>query len=196
MKNKIIPFAAVSLGSAILAFGLYNVHSQSLITEGGTLGMTLLLQFLFGISPAISGAILNVICYAIGIKVLGKHFLIYSAVATVSFSLFYKIFEQFPPLFPNISNYPLLASVLGAVFVGIGVGISVRMGGASGGDDALAMAISHKFGVGIQWVYLVSDLIVLSLSVCYIPIYRLLYSLLTVFLSGQIIAFVQNFGKK
>ena len=29
------------LGSAILAFGLYNVHSFSNVTEGGVLGMTL-----------------------------------------------------------------------------------------------------------------------------------------------------------
>ena len=28
-------------GSAILAFGLYNVHSFSNVTEGGVLGMTL-----------------------------------------------------------------------------------------------------------------------------------------------------------
>lgn len=195
MKRKISHFFAVAIGSAILAFGLYNIHSQSLITEGGTLGMTLLLQYLFDISPAVSGAILNVLCYGIGIKVLGKNFLIYSVVATVSFSLFYKLFELFPPLFPEISSYPLLASVTGAVFVGIGVGISVRYGGASGGDDALAMAISYKFKIGIQWVYLASDLVVLSLSACYIPLYRLIYSLLTVFISGQIIAFVQNFEK-
>ena len=32
------------LGSAILAFGLYNVHSISSVTEGGVLGLTLLLH--------------------------------------------------------------------------------------------------------------------------------------------------------
>ena len=31
-------------GASILAFGLFNVHSRSQITEGGVLGMTLLLQ--------------------------------------------------------------------------------------------------------------------------------------------------------
>lgn len=32
-----------SLGSVILAFGLFNIHSQSQISEGGILGLTLLL---------------------------------------------------------------------------------------------------------------------------------------------------------
>ena len=47
------------LGGAILAFGLYNVHSLSGVTEGGVLGLTLLLKHWLDISPAISGLILN-----------------------------------------------------------------------------------------------------------------------------------------
>ena len=37
--------------SAFLAFGLYNVHAVSQVTEGGVLGMTLLLEHWFSISP-------------------------------------------------------------------------------------------------------------------------------------------------
>ena len=62
------------LGSAILAFALYNIHSLSGVTEGGQLGLTLLLQHWFRISPALSGAVINGICYLIGWKTLGKSF--------------------------------------------------------------------------------------------------------------------------
>ena len=89
----------------------------------------------------------------------------------------------------------LLAAVLGALFVGCGVGLSVRAGGAPGGDDALAMSISHATGWKIQWVYLLSDLIVLVMSLSYIPVRRIGYSLFTVLLSGQLIGFVQNFNR-
>ena len=54
------------------------------------------------------------------------------------------------------------------------------------------MSISHLTGVGIEKVYLVSDLIVLGLSVSYIPLSRIGYSLITVILSGQIIGVVQR----
>ena len=87
---------------------------------------------------------------------------------------------------------PLLAAILGAVFVGIGAGFCVRVGGATGGDDALAMAISHLTGWKLQWIYLVSDLLVLGLSATYIPLPRLAYSLLTVILSGQIVGWIQH----
>ena len=86
--------------------------------------------------------------------------------------------------------------MLGALFVGCGVGLSVRAGGAPGGDDALAMSISTLTRWDIQWAYLISDLVVLALSVTYIDLERLGCSLLTVVLSGQIIGLVQRVGRR
>ena len=179
-------------GSAVLAFGLYNIHSFSGVTEGGILGLTLLLYNCFGISPSVSGFVLNAACYIIGFRILGKEFAFYSVVAALGFSGFYAICEAFPPLFPGIAELPFLASILGAAFVGVGVGLSVRVGGAPTGDDALALSVSAKTHIGIQWVYLISDLIVLLLSLSYIPWRRLIYSLLTVVISGQIIGLFQK----
>ena len=184
--------ALALLGSAILAFGLYHVHSLSGVTEGGVLGMTLLLNHWFHISPAVSGMVLNIACYALGWRTLGKDFIGYSIVAGGGFSLFYAIFEQFPPLWPQLAQHPLVAALVGAMFVGVGVGISVRAGGAPGGDDALAMSINHLAHIDIQWIYLISDLVVLAMSMSYIPLTRLGYSLLTVILSGQIIGWMQK----
>ena len=180
------------IGSAIQAFGLYHVHSCSGVTEGGVLGLTLLLDHWLNLSPAISGAVLNVLCYMLGWKILGREFIIYSLVSTAGFSGVYKIVEHFPPLWPQLYDMPLVAAVAGAMFIGIGVGLCVRIGGAPGGDDALAMSISHMTGVKIETEYLVSDLLVLGLSISYIPLRRIGYSLLTVILSGQIIGVVQR----
>jgi len=183
------------LGSFILAFGLYHVHSISGVTEGGVLGATLLLEHWTGISPALTGGIMNVLCYVLGWKLLGKEFIAYSALATVGFSGMYKICEQFPHLWPGLADMPLVAALVGALFVGVGAGLCVRVGGAPSGDDALAMSISHATGWKIQWVYLLSDLIVLVMSLSYIPVRRIGYSLFTVLLSGQLIGFVQNFNR-
>ena len=179
-------------GSIILAFGLYHVHSCSGVTEGGVLGMTLLLQYWFHISPAVTGFVLNSACYLFGAKQLGKEFIFYSALSTAGFSLAYKICEQFEPLWPQLYEMPLLASVAGALFVGVGAGLCVRIGGAPSGDDALAMSLSELTHIKIQWVYLLSDFLVLALSVTYIPLQRLGYSVLTVILSGQIIGLLQR----
>lgn len=185
----------IVLGSAILAFGLYNVHSISGVTEGGVLGLTLLLEHWFGISPSISGLVLNGACYVLGLTLLGKEFILYSIIAGGGFSLLYAIFERFPPLWPQIAQMPLAASVAGAAFVGVGVGLCIRANAAPTGDDSLALSLSHHFKIGIQWVYLLGDLIVLALSLTYIPFSKIIYSLLTVVLSGQLIGLIQKAGK-
>lgn len=184
------------LSSAFQAFGMYNIHALSSVTEGGVLGAVLLIDHWTGLSPAISGFLLNGACYILGWRMLGKEFIGYSACAAMGFSAGYGICEQFPPLYPEIAHYPLLAAFLGALFIGIGAGICIRVGGATCGDDALAMSLSHKLKVPIERVYLVSDLTVLGLSLSYIPLNRILYSLVTVVLSGQIIGIIQKIDVK
>ena len=196
MKLKITHCLVAFLASAFQAFGMYNVHALSAVTEGGVLGMTLLLEHWFALSPAISGFLLNGICFLIGWRTLGKDFIAYSLIAAAGFSVGYVICEQFQPLWPEIGNYPMLAAILGALFIGIGAGICIRAGGATTGDDALAMSLSHVLKVPIQRIYLVSDLTVLGLSLSYIPAQRIIYSLLTVVLSGQIIGWIQIIKKK
>ena len=186
----------VLLGSAVLAFGLYNVHSLSGVTEGGVLGLTLLLEHHFGISPSVSGFVLNMACYLFGIRTLGREFLCYSVISGVGFSAFYALCERIGYVYPAIAGYPLAAAVAGALFVGVGAGLAVCAGGAPSGDDALAMSLSRIAGFKIERVYLVSDLVVLALSITYIPLTRIAYSLLTVVISGQIIGLIDRVGRK
>lgn len=171
---------------------MYNIHAVSGITEGGILGAVLLFQHWLHISPALSSLIMNGLCYLLGWRTFGKSFLLYSGIAALGYSVSYSICEQFPPVYPAIASMPLAASVIGSIFVGVGCGVCVRIGGAPSGDDALAMSISRLTGIRIQWVYLISDLLVLGLSLTYIPLEKIAYSLLTVLLSGQIIGFFQR----
>ena len=189
---KLLNCIIIVISSTFLAFGLYHIHSLSDVTEGGVIGLNLLLFHWFEISPSITNLIANVICYFLGWKYLGKDFIIYSAIATIQFSFAYSIIEKFNYIYPSISRMPLLASILGAIFVGIGCGFCIKAGGAVSGDDALAMTISHIFELKIETCYLFSDLLILILSMSYIPFNKIIYSLITVILSGQIIGYIQR----
>lgn len=180
------------IGGMILGFGLMEIHSVAGITEGGALGLTLFLESWFDWSPAFTSLFFNALCYLFGIKMFGATFIIYSAISMGAFSLSYRIAESFPPLFPFLSDMPFVAAIAGAVFVGVSIGLCIRAGGAPTGDDALAMSLSKLTGIGIQWVYLVSDLLVIAMSFSYIPLQNVLCSLVTVILSGQIIALFQK----
>lgn len=186
--------ALLWLGTAILAFGLYNIHAQSGVTEGGVLGLTLLFYHHFGISPGISGICIDAVCYLLGLRLLGKAFLKNAILASLGFSFFCNLFERFGYVLPDFSDKPLIAALLGALFVGVGVGIVVRMGGACGGDDALALIISKVTHLRISFAYFFTDFVVLMLSLTYIPYQKILWSLLTVLLSSLLIDLIKSIG--
>ena len=191
-KYSLSHWLLLVVGTAILSFGLWNVHTQSAITEGGVLGMILLLQHWFKISPSITGVILDFTCYFIGWRMLGNRFLKNAVFSTCCFSLWYRLWERMGFVVPDLSSLPLVAAVVGAVFVGVGVGIVVKEGGAAGGDDALALVISKVGKIRISKAYLFTDLTVLTLSLTYIPFGKIFYSLISVTLSSWIIDKIQD----
>ena len=180
------------LASGFQAFGMYHVHAAAGITEGGIFGALLFLNHWFALSPALTSIILNGTCYLWGWKRLGHTFILKSLIASAGYSVVYAICEQFPPLWPDIVDHPFIASIAGALFIGIGAGICVRHGGATSGDDALAMSIRDMSGIPVERIYLTSDLTVLVLSLSYITYTKIIWSLLTVILSGQIIGWFQK----
>ena len=196
LKLKPVNCLILFFASAFQAFGIYNIHAVADVTEGGIFGLTLLLEHWLSLSPAISSLVLNAACFLLGWRTLGRTFIGYSVIAAIGYSLGYGLCEQFPPLWPELAHMPLSAALLGALFIGIGAGLCVRAGGATCGDDALAMSIHHLTGLGVEKFYLISDSLVLVLSLSYIPLRRIAWSLLTVILSGQIIGIIQKIPHK
>ena len=182
----------IILGAAVCSFGIHNIHQRTAITEGGVIGMMLLIDRWTGLPPAFITPVLDLICYALAFRYLGGQFIKISVISTLSVSLFYDFWEMFPPMLPDLSAYPLAAAVLGGIFVGVGVGLIVRQGGSSGGDDALALTISHVTHWRLSRAYLFTDLVVLVLSLSYIPLQRIFFSLITVTLSSFLIDRVQD----
>ena len=140
-NKTVFTYGIILLGSGILSFGLYNIHERTNVTEGGVLGMTLLLQHWFGFSPSVTSPLMDIACYLLAWRFLGNAFARYALAASLAFAGFHALWEQFPPLLPDLSAYPAIAAVAGALFVGLGVGLVVRIGGACGGAFASFFAL-------------------------------------------------------
>ena len=206
MKEKVLNFGnrcleeitvkkilIIMLGAGICSFGIHNIHQRTNITEGGVIGLMLLIEHWLHISPAYITPILDLACYLTAFKYLGVSFIVISIISTFFVSSFYKLWELFPFMLPDLSSKPLLAAILGGIFVGVGVGLIVRQGGSSGGDDALALSISEAFKWKLSRAYLFTDVTVLILSLSYIPISRIVYSLITVTISSNLIDWIKEY---
>ena len=188
--------AFIMLGAAICTFGVHNIHQRVDITEGGIIGLMLLIERWFGIPSAVITPILDITCYALAFRHFGGKFIMISMVSTISVLMFYEIWELLPYMLPDLSGLPALAAILGGLFVGIGTGIILRQGGSGGGDDALALTISRVTGWKLASAYLFTDIIVLGLSLSYIPLTRIACSVLTVYVSSNAIDKVKNLKLK
>lgn len=179
----------ILLGSLILAFGFYNLYYLNNITEGGVLGLLLLLKNLFNIEPSVANIIIDGLLLLLGYKFFGKKFFIYSIFASISFSIMYNWFESIGPILPKIDSM-LLSTILAGISVGIGVGIIVKAGAAAGGDDALALIISKFTSLHVGQVYMLGDISILLLSLLYLSVFDVFYSLISVTISGKVIDYI------
>ena len=177
----------ILLGAGVFTFGIYNIHAQVGITEGGVIGLMLLLEHWFSLPASVLSPLLDIACYALAFYFLGGGFIGTSLVCSVCVAGCDRVWEQFDPILPSLAGHPLAAAVLGGVFVGVGVGLIVRQGGSAGGDDALAITISRTTGLGLSRCYLFTDITVLALSVSYIPLQNVAASLVTVTVSSYLI---------
>ena len=66
----------------------------------------LLVEHWLGFSPAYITPVLDVACYLLAFKYLGFSFIRTSVLSTACVSLFYKLWEQFPPMLPDLSDHP------------------------------------------------------------------------------------------
>jgi uncharacterized membrane-anchored protein YitT (DUF2179 family) len=192
LRSELKKVATIMIGATILAFGSYNFNYQNSVTEGGVLGLLLLIKNVFDISPSLTSLVIDLSLFALGTKFFGKKFLLYSILSTFTFSTMYNTFERIGFLVPNLEHNMLLASILAGIGVGIGVGLVVRGGGASGGDDVIAL-IGNKFTpLKVNHIYLISDGIVLFLSLVYLDFKQIVFSLIAVTISGKIISIIYN----
>ena len=76
----------IVLGAAITTFGIHNIHQRTAITEGGIIGLMLLIEHWFSISPAYITPVLDFLCYLLAFRFLGGGFIRDSIIATLAVS--------------------------------------------------------------------------------------------------------------
>lgn len=186
----------IVLGSFILAAAFYHIHVQNNLAEGGFIGIALLVQQLFHISPSITTLLLDIPLIWIGSKLLGKRMAIKAIIGATSFSFFYALMERYSPFEINLSQHLFIAAVIGGILVGFGLGLILRYGGATGGDDILSLIVSKLSRLSVGKVYFLFDGIVLAVSLIYLDWNEVAYTVLSVAVCAYMTDLVMAYQKR
>ncbi|GAX48239.1 YitT family protein [Pseudolactococcus reticulitermitis] len=193
VKFHPLNFLMIALGTAIYAFGFVNFNMVNHLAEGGVSGITLIFHALFKINPAYTQIVLNIPLFILGVKIFGKRGMIYTIHGTICLSVFIWLFQRMSCSI-DLAHDTLIAALLAGIFAGIGGGIVFRFGGTTGGGDIIGRYFEQKKGFALGQTLFVFDIVVLTLSLSYIDIQHMMYTVIASFVFSQVVAVVQNGG--
>lgn len=140
MKDRVVAFLYVTIGSFITAIGFNTMLVHNNIASGGMVGISVVVKELFGISPSLflmaSNIPLLFLCYFF----LGKQ----TFIKTLYGSWIYPIAIRLTNQLPTLTHNQFLAAIFGGIIVGIGLGM-VFWGNSSTGGTGILTQILHKY---------------------------------------------------
>ena len=178
----------ITLGCALYGFGLVYINIANHLAEGGVTGITLLIRYWWGLDPAYSTVLLNIPLLIVGYKFLGKRALAYTIYGTLMLSAWLWSWQRVP-LSIDIHHDLFISGVLAGLFGGFGSGIIYRHGGTTGGTDVVARILEQQTGVPMGRTLLIFDAIVLTVSLTYLNIELMMYTLLGAYVFSRIVNF-------
>lgn len=187
-KVRLIDFIMIAFGCGMYTFGFVMINISNNLAEGGVTGISLITRYWLHIDPAFTTLAINIPLIVIGYKYLGKKALIYTVYGTVSLSIFIWLWQRLPFAI-DIHHDLFIAGILAGVLGGIGSGIVYRFGGTTGGADIVARILEKKQGIAMGRTLLVLDCIVLTASLSYVDIRRMMYTLLASYVFSKIVNF-------
>jgi len=189
-KTEIFNYTYIVLGCMALACGMVGFLSPNKIATGGTAGLSIILHDIFGFPMGVLLVLTNLPLLFLGIKHLGKAFVIRSIMTILLVSFLIDFFTYVIPV-PALSTNLLLATLYGGLVIGLGIGLIFKGEASAGGASIVAKILEQKFGVKASSVILGLDaVVVIGCAIVFKNIELALWSLIGIYVSPQIIELV------
>ncbi|MGG1679352.1 YitT family protein [Neobacillus sp. NRS-1170] len=177
----------IILGAFIFAVGVNFFTIPNHLSEGGLLGITIIVHYLWNWSPGVVNFVLNAVLIVVGYKFFEKRAFVYTLISIAACSGFLFLTED---VGKRITEDTLLASLFAGLLVNGGIGFIFRAGGTSGGTTILARLATQFFGWSLGKAVLIIDIIVVAGSIPIIGLEKAMYTLLIVYVGAKAIDFI------
>lgn len=222
MKKTIISWITIFVGCAIMAAGFVFFINPYGLVPGGVYGASIVLQRIFpSIQVGTFGYMLDVPLLTLSVILLGSKLGVRTIVAALTTPFImnalewmaYPTEEALQALDPaqllggtlDLSQHLIVATIIGAAVIGVGCGLIVRNQATSGGSDIVAMILQKYCHLRFSRAIVLVDGVVVCFGLIVIgfgigsdnttqepAIYLSLYSLLSIFITSRVLAFVIN----
>lgn len=176
----------LTVGSLLVAMAIKSVAVPHGLVSGGVSGIALLIYYFTGaLTPGLWLFLLNIPIAALGWVMVSRRFVLYTAYGMAAITLWMEVIAFTLPI-----DDILLAAIFGGALLGAGAGICMRSLGSSGGLDIIGIILHQRFGFRIGQVSFLFNTALFTLSFALLETDLVLYSLIMVFVTGQIMDYV------
>jgi uncharacterized membrane-anchored protein YitT (DUF2179 family) len=177
----------MACGVTSACFGLKSFLLPSGFIDGGVTGISLLLRNLTGIDLPYLIILINIPFVILGYKQIGKLFAIKTAVAILALAVSLLIIP-----FQPITHDKLLIAFFGGLFLGGGIGLSMRGGGVIDGTEVLALFISRKSTLTVGNIILILNVVIFGFAAVFLNVETALYAILTYLSASNTVDYIVN----
>jgi hypothetical protein len=173
----------VTIGALFVSLALEIFLVPNKIIDGGIVGVSIMMSFLTGLKLELFLLILNLPFLYLGYKKIGKNFVVTTLFGISMLSLGTLILYNVPIPTDN----PLLASLFGGIFLGIGVGIVIRHGGSLDGTEILGILLNKRTPFSVGTIVMFLNVFIFSTAGFVFGWDKALYSLLAYYIASLMI---------
>ena len=190
--KRFVTMGSVFLGNTSSARGIGGFLIPAGMMMGGATGIGLAVNHYTGLPVSAALAVLNVVLFVVGAAVLGKAFALMTIIST-----FYSpfILEMVQQLIPEpLTQDIMLATIIGGLLVGLGMGMVLRVGASTGGMDIPPLLLKKKAGIPVGVSMYAFDFAILAVQATFAGLERMLYSVILIIIYTVVIDKIMTLG--
>jgi len=182
------------LGNVIVSMAIKFFYIPDDLMIGGATGVALILYRVLSIDTALTVFAINLVLMITGAIVVGKQFLIYTALSSMLYPVCLKLLDLLPWAPPQIEDTMVRIACAG-ILAGVGIGLVIRGGGSTGGSDELGIILNKLTAVPVTTVITVFDVGVLVVSFLFIDMQNVIYSIVALMIEMMVMNRVLMIGQ-
>ena len=151
----------MALGAFLTAVALEVFLIPNNIIDGGIVGVSIILSFLFSreLLPYFL-VFLNIPFLVLAYRHLGKYFVIQMLASIILLAVFLVLFRDFP----SYKGDAIEVIFSGGLTLGIGIGLIIRKGGALDGTEIVAILVNRVMGFTVGQVVLFFNIFIFAIA--------------------------------
>ncbi|BDF68965.1 membrane protein [Oscillospiraceae bacterium] len=180
-KHRLHEFALMTLGSALVAVGVYFFKFPNHFSMGGVSGLSILLGQLIPatvVTPAVINTAINVLYLILGFAVLNRGFGLKTVYCSLLYSVLVQALEWVCPLNGPLTDQKMLELFFAVILPALGSAILFNLDASTGGTDIMAMILKKFTGLDVGRALLISDVLIAAAALFIFDIETGLFSLL------------------